>query len=367
MLIIRLLVIYVLLIIRTFSCHDKSIDPPPINSIDTTSHNIIWELDTLGIYPSFIRDVAVINENNIWAVGEIHTPETDKSDSLGHWIPPFNSAYWNGSEWNYSYIPDRGITGSITNADITAIFAFNSNDVWFLSGAGSYVYWNGNVWESKYITEAGGRLQRIWGTSSSNIYFAGKDGYLMHYDGSNWTRLETGTEIDLLDIWGAPDGSVVWACGFTDYLGTILLKIEDKQVTTSYFDNDNRFNIRQDSLSGVLTSIWTDDGHSLFTIASAGLYSANRSTNGEAERIWFDNNFSPGFPWRIRGTAKNDILITGDFTFIAHYNGLTVHPFYELTGRVRTWAISLKGNLFCCAGVDFESVRAVILRGKRLK
>ena len=39
-------------------------------TMDTTSHNFTWTIDTLGIYGSSLRDVAIIDENNICVGGE---------------------------------------------------------------------------------------------------------------------------------------------------------------------------------------------------------------------------------------------------------------------------------------------------------
>jgi len=50
--------------------------------MDTTSHNFIWEIDTLGIGGSYLNDVAIIDENNIWVVGNIETDTVTVSLAL---------------------------------------------------------------------------------------------------------------------------------------------------------------------------------------------------------------------------------------------------------------------------------------------
>ncbi|NOZ75676.1 MAG: hypothetical protein GXO90_09970, partial [FCB group bacterium] len=68
-------------------------------TLDTTSHNFVWEIDTLGSYGSYLNDVAIVparppgegaggDENNIWVVGNI---ETDSGE--------YNAARWNGTDW----------------------------------------------------------------------------------------------------------------------------------------------------------------------------------------------------------------------------------------------------------------------------
>lgn len=69
-----------------------------VTTMDTTSHNFSWETFIIGDNFSVLNDIAIINENNIWVVGEIHTAETDQFDSSGVWVQPYNAAYWDGSE-----------------------------------------------------------------------------------------------------------------------------------------------------------------------------------------------------------------------------------------------------------------------------
>ena len=48
-----------------------------VNTLDTTSHNRSWEVFYFGDYQhSSIRDIAIISENDIWAVGEIYVADT---------------------------------------------------------------------------------------------------------------------------------------------------------------------------------------------------------------------------------------------------------------------------------------------------
>ncbi|MDP2364122.1 MAG: hypothetical protein Q8M94_10165, partial [Ignavibacteria bacterium] len=51
-----------------------------VTTMDTTSHNFTFESWTFGtIGSSVLYDVAIINENNIWAVGEIMIADTSQN------------------------------------------------------------------------------------------------------------------------------------------------------------------------------------------------------------------------------------------------------------------------------------------------
>ncbi len=47
-----------------FSCTETT-KPPVDNGPDTTSHNFSWTIDTIGTRNSYLKDVAIIDENDI--------------------------------------------------------------------------------------------------------------------------------------------------------------------------------------------------------------------------------------------------------------------------------------------------------------
>jgi hypothetical protein len=101
-----------------------------------------------------------------------------------------------------------------------------------------------------------GELLKVWGTSSSNLFAVGRNGTIIRYNGSTWQRMQSGRDVDLLDVWGSPDGSVVWACGWEDFKPTVLLRYRGGTWERVYED-PFPFVLRQDSLSGVLSTLWT--------------------------------------------------------------------------------------------------------------
>jgi hypothetical protein len=165
---------------RDFSSIGRKPIPPPTNGADTTSHNFVWTIDTFGVGgrgSSYLLDVSVINENDIWAVGEVHTAETDTFDSLGNWVPPFNAVHWNGQEWELRRILYQG--GFWT---IRSIFAFSSYNVWF----SAIVKWNGLNFVEMPIPGIfiGHTISKMWGTSGNDLYVVGSEGLIAHSTGA---------------------------------------------------------------------------------------------------------------------------------------------------------------------------------------
>lgn len=99
-------------------------------TMDTTSHNFTWQTFTFGeagAGGSTLYDVAIINENDIWAVGEIYM-----NDSLGNPDPmPYNAVHWNGGEWEVKKITVN-FRGYLITPPLEGAFAFSDTDIWFV-------------------------------------------------------------------------------------------------------------------------------------------------------------------------------------------------------------------------------------------
>jgi len=75
-------------------------------------------------------------------------------------------------------------------------------------------------------------LKGIWGSSATDVFAVGKDGIILHYDGSNWSDISSGK--GLWDVWGSSNTDV-FAVG--EY-GTILHYDSDTD-SDGILDNDD--------------------------------------------------------------------------------------------------------------------------------
>ncbi|HPI27158.1 MAG TPA: hypothetical protein PLS75_01635, partial [Candidatus Marinimicrobia bacterium] len=64
-----------------------------LTTLDTTSHEVDWKIQKIGWLSSYLRDVFIISEDDIWAVGFIQD-----LDSAGNYIT-YNATHWDGVEW----------------------------------------------------------------------------------------------------------------------------------------------------------------------------------------------------------------------------------------------------------------------------
>lgn len=197
--------------------------------MDTTSSNFTWTIDTIGTYFTFLRDVKIVNENNIWVVGLIYAFVQDSSgESMVK--EKFSTAHWNGTEWS--------LGEAYSSAELHSIRYYSENDIWAMSGAPKH--WDGTnwtlylLWNNGILEEDEGGVYYTWGSSSSDIYFVGNKGTIVHYDGTNFTKLSSGLTVNLLSVSGTQDGSYIFTCGINNLYESAILEIHNYQVTTLY-------------------------------------------------------------------------------------------------------------------------------------
>ena len=209
------------LLITAFTCKSPTSIEEKHTEPDTTSHNFTWQTFEFGQHSSSVLyDVAIIDENNIWAVGEIFM-----NDSLGNPDPTYyNAIHWDGIEWMPKRILYNGGTWSIKS-----VFAFSSNDIWF----SAFVrYLNGQFVELPIPgILMGWGVNKIWGSSSNDLYVVGNGGNIAHYNGSQWTKIESGTTLHLTDIYGDDAGNVYAAGVNIPEVNGVVLEGNTNQFT----------------------------------------------------------------------------------------------------------------------------------------
>jgi len=238
--------------------------------IDTTSHSMVWEIDTLGSAGtwSVLHDAAIIDEDDIWAVGDIYIIEED-----GEWTH-FNAVHWNGDTWEH-----YGFTGDFVNGVFTmrGIWISDTGIIWFSSGCGIYTYDGIDVseeWLCDWQEGESGIVSTIYGFSTDDIFFVGDRGTIVHFDGSTFTRMESGTDITLYSISGTGYENV-WASGWVNSNGdyrTTLLHFDGFEWRTVIEYQPDYNPVKQDSISGYIRGVYTINSEFVYVLTHKGLY-----------------------------------------------------------------------------------------------
>jgi len=336
--------------------------PQSITTMDTTSHEFTWTIDTIGIYGSVLYDVAMIDENDIWAVGEIHTPETDRYDSLGNWVPPFNAVHWDGNEYEMIRIPTNSVVG-FGFYTIRTVFAFDFENIWMFSDAGSYCHWNGMEWESEYVSERQGGINKIWAESTNDMFFVGTNGNITQYISNYWQQLDSGTDIDLLDITGISEKNV-WVCGYpSDLSKSILLEYNGRSWSVKKYrqvgDPPDPY------IQGTITNIWASD-MTLFVVSGKGVYRESIKFGTKRVDPWYKIGLSVGWSYGMSGSSENNVFIVGELNTILHFSGKSwfKYPYFNFNSGSRLLSVSCLPNYVSIVGVTIDG-KAIIFRGEQ--
>jgi hypothetical protein len=328
-------------------------EPTAAQTLGTTSHNFTIETFTFGEHSSSaLLDVAIIDENNIWAVGAVYM-----NDSVGQPDPEaFNAVHWDGSEWEIKKISVE-FNGFPTIAPLEGIFALGTGEIILTSGVPYLPDGNGNwklyhLWNMGILDQDDGGVTRIWGTSLNNLFFVGRKGSIVHYDGSNWQKLESGTSVNINDIWGSYNNQtgksfILCAASNVYQLGeNKILSINDQNEVDFISWNTGRR----------VHSVWFENNFKMHASGSGVFFG---SSNSE----WKEQTDLPlTFTRRIRGNAKNDLFVTGDFGLVAHFNGVEWNIYNEAAAAL-FYSLDYVGNTMVAVGQ--RNGKAVVLVMKR--
>jgi hypothetical protein len=325
-------------------------DTVPVTTLPLSSHDFHWEIDTLGEYGSMLRDVFAFSENDVWVVGEIITNV--------HTGERANAAHWDGSKWELHKID--------LNPPMYYILGFSQDDLWMVSGIPHH--WDGINWSKYHLWDMGvlspndGILTKIWGTSSSNLYFVGGKGTIVHYDGSQYRRMESGTDAALKDIDGIYDPETgqtrIWVAG------TGVLLYSEGETWEVIWDFDHPF--FKDNYKNP-TAIYIPDNKSIIIATWNGSKTKVTLHRQESFNIYHTLvNNDDIYILSMSGNNMNDFFMAGTYTEVAHYNGLMIHSFSELKDYGILWNCIQKDNHSYVVGYQGGGfARAVIFRGIR--
>jgi hypothetical protein len=324
-----------------------------VTTMDTTSHNFTFQSWTFGtIGSSTLYDVAIIDENNIWAVGEIMIADTSING-----YTTYNAVHWDGSEWTlhklYFYtIPGQQDTGVY---EARSILAFDENNIWITSGS-QITKWNGIRQTNKHSSPV--YVNKLWGTDNNNIYAVGYNGQIAHYNGTNWQRIESGITLNINDIWGDfNEKTQEWeilavASNFGTSLEKEILQIKNNSV----------IKLPLSPQMWPLKTVWFVPNKQYY-VAGAGVYQKRLLQDSLWENQALDiTTFST---YSIRGNNINDVIGMGAYGDLIHFNGCSWKNDYNESNLNYGSYKSVKTNSDLFIAVGLEYFQAVILIGAR--
>jgi len=354
------IIIIITVIMQTYDCPDlytPCFDNLTLCCADTTSHDFIWEVDTLGWFHGNIYDAAIIAPDDVWIVGEITQDWTE-----------YNAAHWNGIEWELVRI-----TAPPYNVFVPfySVFALAPNDIWVASHRP--FHWDGEYWQEFFVADGYPPLplsmHNIWGSSSSDLFFAGDSGTIVHYNGEEFVVQDTGTDYFITDIFGTSSENI-WATSDYAYcfFGATELLFYDGISWNIYWE-DNCLDPYPELYPGDLGNVWSDD-HTLLVMGSLGLWRISFDTGDQSldNGAFYGESGFIGWPRDFAANNPSDLFVVGLNGLLAHYNGIDWHQYdilYPTGVNLSSLnVVEIQGDFVIIGGYN-EFDQPVVARGYR--
>jgi photosystem II stability/assembly factor-like uncharacterized protein len=105
-----------------------------------------------------------------------------------------------------------------TSCTLNSVWGTDATHIWAVGDTGYIVSTSdGTTWTQQQNIGTQFNLNGVWGTGPNDIYVVGEGGTLLHYDGQSWQSQATGTNVNLLSVWGM--GNDLYLTG---YSGAVL-------------------------------------------------------------------------------------------------------------------------------------------------
>lgn len=218
-------------------------------------------------------------------------------------------------------------------------------------------------------------MNKIWANSPKEIYLIGTNGSIVFFNGTTFTKMNSGTTNQLDDIWGT-SSSNIWAVGndpdgiLLHYDGIkwetydhIVYSADDFEPPTNYLK------------AGLFSVFQYSEKDSLYVSTSWGIQKRSRNKDGKAswvyERRWQTDENAIGIPLRLRGITANDLFAIGDRGVLLHFNGKTWRRYSDINNRqAQMKSIDVRKNIIVGVGTKLfapfsDNGTALIVRGYR--
>jgi len=180
-------------------------------------------------------------------------------------------------------------------------------------------------------------LNALWG-DSGGVYAVGDSGTILHYDGTAWSRQASGSDAELLDVWGDDEGRV-FAVGRN---GTILEKRGAAWISVGMkTDRD-------------LRAVWTG-GDDVVVVGEGGAIWRLDGRDGgrRSEGAGGAQDLSA-----IAGTGPHDLFAVGDAGTMLHWDGESWAPVNlkrRFRAEPRLFAVDVTEETVAVLGEEFKA------------
>lgn len=201
------------------------------------------------------------------------------------------------------------LLGSSRPSALLSVWASSGTDVWVCGGregAGlgpSVFHYDGSAWTKLDSGVTNVDLWWVFGTDDGTVFFGGSNGTILMYSGGTFTKLTTPTTDTVFGIWGA-SSSDVWAVG--------------GQPSGSPF-------------------VWHYQGSAFQTVTG------------------LPADLTMGPVWKVTGRSASDVYMSAAQGYVLHWDGTQITPQAVGMTDESLFSIGCSDNVCVTAGTDFAN------------
>ncbi|MDD5765347.1 MAG: hypothetical protein PHW79_03700 [Candidatus Marinimicrobia bacterium] len=334
-----------------------------ITTLDISNSDFTWEVYRFGDEgnENWFRSVSIVNENNIWIVGTFRCWGWDSLYSAYGYVP-YNTVHWNGTNWDTVSIAPKPFGFS----SLDAVCAINDSVVW--AGVDAIVQLKNGQWLARTDSPDLSWMMDIWGNSVSNTYFAYYDGGIVHFNGTSFEIMSSGTTTNLQDIDGNDER--VFITGFKTTIGydKLLLEYKNGQWQKVFTSSTASGDLSNGDLGRPYSVKALDD---VAVISTAAAATVKYYYHDGIMDIW-PEKATPLCNYvsveRIDGNAINDLALITNGGQVVHYNGRDYTTVFDYdvsgySGDPSIYGGDFKDDVICAVGDVLG--QALVIIGRR--
>jgi hypothetical protein len=346
-----LLIIFSLLL-SFASCNTTEPDIKTPVEPDSTIQNFTFETFEFGdgFSSSYLNDVWIFDENNIWAVGYI-----SPTDTIVNGTPIINPniTRWNGLNWELQ--PFSG-----TSTGIEGIWAFDTSLIYFASG--NIIKYQNSIYENIVVPgnwTPGQSINKLWGSSKNNIWGVGPNSTIVYYNGVAWSKIDFDEGWRFDAITGSKQTGIAYASATSQQFNTIIVELKNNSATVIYNsandpDNLSSFNLElldENTLLLGRTKLWSFDigekKTKIIATLTSGYSAINIAVNSPIDIYYFVDKYGSGIE-------------------LMHFNGkrFKALTFTNTSNQIKGDAFAIK-DLAVMTG--FSNNKGYLVKVKRIK
>ncbi len=291
------------------ACESPSPEPveprPAAQVLDSTSHDFVWDFDTVGCQLSTINGIGAVSTTDIWVTGKFFEKDsTGKTDP----IPRGNVAHWNGNEWTYHGFNSSGLQSWYLMDDA---FARSADNIWVCGG--SPFRWDGVRWKT-YRYDGfyfGSGIRAIWSTmDQQHVCAVGYKRSCVLYsaadDEFHWVDIPR--DQHCYSVIGKEDGTMFVGAGNPDNGEGHVYRISPEGELSTYFRCPD----------GIVMNVWLVND-SLFVSSDKAILSLHDPSK---DHLWEVLTTRKNIV-KVVAEAPNNIVATTEGDYFLHFNGST--------------------------------------------